>query len=72
MIPVNDPPEISIKPMLNTPCEAEITAEKWLQRVLTRLQQSRESRELAMETAHVQNIPNLLDRLLERLQKIKQ
>jgi hypothetical protein len=50
--------------MLNTPCEAEFVGEKWLQNVLTRLQASRESRQLADKMSHVENIPSLLDGLL--------
>jgi hypothetical protein len=71
MIPVNDPPDF-VKPMLNTPCEAEIVAEKWLQKVLSQLQASRESRQIAKETTYVENIPSLLDRLLDFLHRCNQ
>jgi hypothetical protein len=66
----NEPPDF-VKPMLNTPCEAEIVAEKWLQKVLSRLEASRESRELAKETTYVEG-KSLLECLLEQFQKFKQ
>jgi len=60
------------KPMLNatTPSQAEIVGTQFLDRVLTRLQRNRESRELAKETTYVE-CKSLLDCLLEYFQKIK-
>ena len=46
----------SPKPMLNSPTRGSAGGRWFLRRALTRLQQSREARQLAKETAHVKNL----------------
>jgi hypothetical protein len=44
------------KPMLNSPTRGSAVGTRFLQRVLTRLQQSGEARQLAKEMAHLKNL----------------
>jgi hypothetical protein len=48
----------SPKPMLNSPAQnsSEVVGMEFLRRVLTRLQKSREARQLAKKTAQVKNL----------------